>query len=453
MNICFVANFNKTIFFSAVAEIVKSVGKAKIYWIVVNESDAEFLSKSWPESCILKLHRNLDFDGCSPVGEYKLNELIYGDRVLRYERDWAKSYLVGIQKRFYDFIVKNEIRLCFGEVTWAHEILFHRILSGRPELRCRYLNPHTVRIPNKRFAFFSDEYQSNIIQANFEKGDEITGHRIKVEKPDYLKLNDSLVAKSRGMGSRFKKFFRYISGKSLRPNDPTSYSSVGPYTFIKIVEEINKEFIRLVSFDSFSKHHEDPYVFIPLHKQPEASVDVIGRYYEDQYRNVLDIWRVLPDGWKILVKEHSNAIGDRSYFFYRKLIKLSGVVLINPADDSGPIIKDAKLVVTVSGTAAYEAALMGVPALTFGPCFFNAFPGCERVTVEKLRNSTSLYEIIPNVDKIGQSEAAEQLMRNSFAGIISDPISNPAVMDENNLHDVALAFLKVIDVSLKSDQL
>lgn len=445
MNICFVANFNKTFFFSAVAEIVKSSCKANIYWVVVNESDAEFLSQDWPESCILKLHRNSVLGECEPVGEYKLNELVYGDRVLRYEKDWPKPYLVGIQKKFYDFIADNKISYCFGEVTWAHEILFHRILEGRPELNCRYLTPHTVRIPNKRFAFFSDEYQSNIVQCDFGSNEESIGRRIEIEKPDYLKLNDRLVAKSRGVGSRLKKVFRYVSGKSLRPNDPTSYSSIAPYTYIKIAEEINKELIRLVSFDSFSSHRDSPFVFIPLHKQPEASVDVIGRYYEDQYRNVLDIWRVLPDGWKILVKEHSNAIGDRSYFFYRKLMKLSGVVLIKPSDDSWEIIKLAKLVVTVSGTAAYEAALMGVPSLTFGPCFFNAFPGCDRLTVEKLRNTSSLYEIIPDVNERDQSEVAEMIMRNTFSGVISDPVSNPAVMDEDNLRNVAVAFLTLFN--------
>ena len=56
-----------------------------------------------------------------------------------------------------------------------------------------------------------------------------------------------------------------------------------------------------------------------LHKQPEASVDIVGRYYDNQYTNIQNIWRILPDDWCLVVKEHTNAIGDRPLSFLKKL--------------------------------------------------------------------------------------------------------------------------------------
>jgi hypothetical protein len=444
-NICFIANFNKTILFNKIAiELTNKDAALNIFWVAANKRDVSYLKKFWPAEHILHVSIAFSMGGNSPIGDFKLNELVFGDRVLRNEKRWATSYLVGIQEPFYNFIRENSIKVCFGETTWAHEVLFHRIVSQKTELNCEYLCPHTIRIPNGRFAFFRDEFQSEFLPVLFDDLEtEEAGRLFRVEKPDYVDMNNRALHASRAVRSRLGKVARYLTGRSLRKEDPTSYKNLFAYTRIKISEEINKELFRIVPFVRINELVGTPYVFMPLHKQPEASIDVIGRYYEDQYENIKNIWRALPFGWKLAVKEHTNAIGDRSVAFYRRIRKLDNVVLVDSAADSQEIIRHSKLVVTVSGTAAYEAALMGKPALTLAPCFFNALPMCRKIGLDDLRSCGSLAELVATEDEnasVGRGLAVREIIRRSARGLVADPVSNPSVLSPENMSQVVPAF-------------
>ena len=103
------------------------------------------------------------------VNDFKLNELMYGDRYLRHKTEIGFRYLRHIQKPIYDFIAQNKIKAIFGEITWSHEVLIHRMCKQCPELDCTFLNPHVVRIPDNRFAFYTDERQSRLLQIEREE--------------------------------------------------------------------------------------------------------------------------------------------------------------------------------------------------------------------------------------------------------------------------------------------
>ena len=120
--------------------------------------------------------------------------------------------------------------------------------------------------------------------------------------------------------------------------------------------------------------------------------------------NIVNVWRALPDGWLLLVKEHTNAVGDRSWCFYRRLRQLRNVVLVDEKADSHDIIRRSRAVVSVSGTMAYEAALMGIPSLTFGDVFFNRLPGCRKIGLDHLR-AGGLGHLIQPTD----AEAADRV--------------------------------------------
>jgi hypothetical protein len=112
------------------------------------------------------------------------------------------------------------------------------------------------------------------------------------------------------------------------------------------------------------------YVLYPLHHQPEASVDVYGSLNSNQVALVTTLSRILPATHKLWVKEHRGAMGDRSLGWFRAIQALPNVRLIDPFQDIYSLIRGADAVVTITGTAAYEAALMGVPALGLAPVFF-----------------------------------------------------------------------------------
>lgn len=443
MNICFVANYYKTYFFHEVAKRLQREG-VNVFWVVVNKSLNDFLLKSYNKNNVLYISKSDSSVDNNPVGDYRLNELVYGDRVLRHESgDWPYGFLRNIQKKLFDFVDKNQIRFVFGEVTWAHEILFHRLLADNPELSCKYLCPHTIRIPGGRFAFFVDEFQSVLHEVPGSQIDFEPVSPFEVKKPDYLAINDKILKSSRSIGARLARIKRFITRENIDPFDPTLISSRWTSFRLRISEELNKELYRFIKKVPFTEViSSQPYVFVALHKQPEASIDVIGRYYEDQARNITNVWRALPEGWLLVVKEHSNAIGDRPPGFYRNLNKLRNLVFVDERTDSYKLIENCQAVVTVSGTVAYEAALLGKRSFTFAPCFFNRFEKCSKLDLKDFFTDDVFIKSKDCV--IGDSDSYGYIYSNSYPGNISDVVSNPSCISDENITMVASSFVKVL---------
>lgn len=442
MTVCFIANFSKTYFFDAIA---KELEKAnfEVVWIVVNERLRDFLYENYSEESVLYLNRDWMQGEGEAIGEFKINELVFGDRVLEHEPANGIRFLTNIQQPIYDFLKKHKVKTVFGETTWAHEILVHRMTRHAKGLNCQYLNPHVVRIPNGRFAFFTDEQQSQILACDSgEKCDTI----FELKKPDYLVINDKKMKKNRSLGGRLNRAKRFFTNENIDKNDPTLISNKVVQFRSRAGEEWRKETYRGVKRVDFEAIKNTNYVFIGLHKQPEASIDVFGRYYEDQWVNIKNIWRTLPHGWQLIVKEHTNAVGDRSLAFYQELDALPNLHFVHESTNSWALINAAKLVVTVTGTIAYEAALMQVPSLTLAPTFFNDMNYCRQITWNELNDCADLNMLCEDLksEKDNRLEFCQYLMENSFDGTFSDPNANPKIMEKENIRKIADGFLQVL---------
>lgn len=441
--ICFIANYTKTYTFHETARRLEQYG-ARVFWIVVNEPIRRYLAGHYPSGRILYVNRRFADTPGKKIGEFKINELVLGDRVLSLDPDEGRKYLLNIQKPIYEFLEENQITHVFGELTWAHEILVRRIVSARQELHCKFFNPHTIRIPNGRFAFFTDEYQYDMFPANDSDRSKVASG-YSVQKPDYLALNDRLLMEKRSLAARLAKVKRFITGENIDPDDPTLINRRWTRLKVRLREELNRELYRFTRRMSLDEINGRPFVFVALHKQPEASIDVIGRYYEDQYTNIVNVWRIIPDDWLVLIKEHTNAIGDRDLSFYRRLTRLPNIHLVREDIDSHDLIRGSELVLTVSGTVAYEAALMGKPALTLAPVFFNRFPNCRQIGLEDLARAEDIHQLIGSAEagEVDEVDPRTWVLQHSFEGVISDPISNPKSTDPENLDKLADAILQV----------
>lgn len=447
-NVCFVANYNKTYFFDAVAQCMLTNNDVNIYWIAVNEKIYSYLVKKYGANSVLKIS-NLDSapDTCLDIS---LNEIIYSDRVLKKNIKKSSFYLKGISLKILDFIKKESISCFFGELTWGHEILIKRICEVEEGLNCKYLNPHTIRIPYSRFALFNDEFQSCFINGSSEDFylESDSFYTEKLDKPDYLKINDKLISERNKFFSKLRRIFSFVFCLAYNDkNDPTQESRFNRL-LVHWQNYVRKKSYRFVEKDHLDNIKEKKFIFYAFHKQPEASIDFFGRYYEDQYLNILNLWRRLPDNYFLVVKEHTNALGDRGFLFYRKIKKLNGLVVVDEKADSHEIIDLCDAVFTVTGTIAYEAALKGKLSYTFSDTFFNKLSLCNRITLEDLRNIKSLQEIFrihyENYDIENDKLVFNNLMINSFKGIISDSVSDPRCMIEENVKDVSNALLRVI---------
>jgi hypothetical protein len=109
------------------------------------------------------------------------------------------------------------------------------------------------------------------------------------------------------------------------------------------------------------------FIYYPLQVSPEASINTPAPYYVDQIRAIDALRLAMPPDCALVVKEHWAGIGFRSIEFVRRLRKLPGVLVAKYTIDSRDLILRASLTCAVTGTAAFEAFLLGRPGLALGP--------------------------------------------------------------------------------------
>ncbi|MAZ41031.1 hypothetical protein CL654_02850 [bacterium] len=155
------------------------------------------------------------------------------------------------------------------------------------------------------------------------------------------------------------------------------------------------EKLRKVFIDEYKSLQKKPdlslnYVYVPLHVQPERSTSAEGRgIYHDQQLMIKVLSQALPKGWKIYVKEHiPQWLAIRAHLgrypgYYESIAGLPNVEIIPAESQTFSLIENAKAVATVTGSAAWEALLRGVPALIFGDIFFSLCDGAYKIETEK----------------------------------------------------------------------
>ena len=127
MNIGFISCLSKTNFFDAVAYELTKKGY-DIYWFAVNINIYNSLVKKYGKDRVLLINKSIEIN--EKIGEFKLNELIYHDRALRYDYDEAIHYLISIQKPIFNFIQLNDIRYIFFFIkSWNTDSNFHDIIT------------------------------------------------------------------------------------------------------------------------------------------------------------------------------------------------------------------------------------------------------------------------------------------------------------------------------------
>ena len=127
------------------------------------------------------------------------------------------------------------------------------------------------------------------------------------------------------------------------------------------------------------------YIYFSLHFEPERTTNPDGGVFHDQLLAITRLRSLVPKDIKIIVKEHPSQFympergtRGRSPLFYECLKNISGVELAAINMDSIDLIKNSIFVSTITGSVAFESALMGKQALIFGDTWFK---GCPNVNL------------------------------------------------------------------------
>lgn len=128
----------------------------------------------------------------------------------------------------------------------------------------------------------------------------------------------------------------------------------------------------------------EPFIYVPLHMQPEATTCPLGGVFTDQELMVQMLAHALPPGIRIVIKEHP-AQGEmcRSAAFYASLKAIPSVILVPRHYDTFRLTRDALAVATVTGTAMLEGLFREKPAIMFGHQYFQYAPGIFRVRTQE----------------------------------------------------------------------
>lgn len=152
---------------------------------------------------------------------------------------------------------------------------------------------------------------------------------------------------------------------------------------------------------------ENKYVYFALHFEPERSTNPDGGHFQDQTIALIKLRELLPDDIDIFVKEHPSQFLNagkgsrgRSPIFYNILDNISGVRLVSENTNSLDLIKNSVFMATITGSAAFESAIMEKQALIFGDAWFdncpNVIPWSNEISFESIveRKISSSDEII-----------------------------------------------------------
>jgi len=133
-----------------------------------------------------------------------------------------------------------------------------------------------------------------------------------------------------------------------------------------------------------------PFVYLPLHFQPEASTVPLGGRYADQVLVAQMLHATLPEGVLIYVKEHPHESGaqKRDLAFYEDFLAIPRVRFVPTTFDTFVLREHCQAIATVTGTAGFEGLFRGKPVFLFGHCFYQYARGAHRIrTVDDCRRA------------------------------------------------------------------
>lgn len=149
-------------------------------------------------------------------------------------------------------------------------------------------------------------------------------------------------------------------------------------------------------FNSISKNEK--YVYMPLHVIPESTTSVKAPFYINELFVIEQVSKSLPVGVLLYVKEHPAMLGERSFLFYRRVKSMPNVRLVGvwQHDHVKELIEHSVGVITISGTTAFESALLGKRAVVFADVPFNLIDGI--VQVNSFKDLPDALLALGNVD-------------------------------------------------------
>lgn len=186
------------------------------------------------------------------------------------------------------------------------------------------------------------------------------------------------------------------------------------------------------------------YVYFGLHLQPEATTTFYGGKYSDQLLAIENLASILPDDWKIYVKENPKQDDMfRGKSFYERLHLIDKAVLVPMETNTYDLIEHSQFVASITGTMIYEAVCGGKPALMFGHIWYDRLPGVFKYTPDLKVDDIINYQI--------DHDELQQKVRNFYSTCLEGSLWEHYSFDDENERRIVEFMLSAIPIEKQKE--
>ena len=186
--------------------------------------------------------------------------------------------------------------------------------------------------------------------------------------------------------NKFKGLMKYVLDFNLNDED-SNFMYYGKSKFKVIKNAISLELKRKKNYSFLQKVSEsspnlkNPYIYFPMGINEEMNILHYAPYFTNQIEVIRHIAKSMPINYSLYVKEHIAAKlrGWNDIDYYKQLIDIPNVTLINPQFDHNELLENSQLLMTIRGSSSLQAIKKCKSVIIFGKHPVEIMPSVFRV--------------------------------------------------------------------------
>lgn len=382
---------------------------------------------------------------------FNLNEAVLTDRHHKENID-IKPLLQKFRQGFRQFLIEKNIDRIFG-YAMSDSIGYAAFMTSK-NLQIPFFYLCSARVED--YFYLTSSLNGSAENAeifdlkspfiNFKYSDTLQLLKEKVEHhkvPSYA--SDPTMVANKSFFNRIHNLINLIlanlksKNKYLQLYIPVKKSIFNALNRSSSIRELNKH---IQNFDKISKNK---FLFYPLHLHPENSTLMWGRWCYNQIELLKLISRVLPSDVYLYVKEHKVAEGRHELGFYDQIAALPNVVFVPSNTNPHDLIEMSLAVVTIAGTAGFEAICHAKNVLVFGDADYINLPNSISCTnLKNFRKKVDLA-ISSKTKSLDENEAFVNFVHNKLKLSLELPNYSPYSLDSSIIEPMKNLYLNHIN--------
>jgi len=169
--------------------------------------------------------------------------------------------------------------------------------------------------------------------------------------------------------SHIFKFFKYFKNYIFIWKYRKDYKF--PLSFVKdFLFKIKNVTFNKIKYDNITVVNKKS-IFFPMHVIDDAQTTTREYKYIDQLKLVKKLWKIIPEWYNLVIKEHPHWVGMMNMkLFYNLKNKYKNFYILDPRDNAYEIIKRSFAVLTINSDVWYESIIMWKKTLTIWKSFY-----------------------------------------------------------------------------------